>query len=76
MLATIENTINNSSKNWHALYVSSRTEKKVMQTLLSKNIEAYVPLVKTMRQWSDRKKNGRVSANQWLCICKYFSIRN
>jgi len=43
-------------KSWHALYVSSRAEKKVMETLLSKGIEAYVPLVKTMKQWSDRKK--------------------
>lgn len=41
---------------WHAVYVSSRTEKKVAETLRARQIEAYVPLVKTMRQWSDRKK--------------------
>jgi transcriptional antiterminator RfaH len=41
---------------WRAVYVSSRAEKKVMTALLDKNIEAYAPLVKTMRQWSDRKK--------------------
>ncbi len=43
-------------KKWHAVYVSSRTEKKISEALLNKGIEAYVPLVKTMRQWSDRKK--------------------
>ncbi|MHB8260636.1 MAG: UpxY family transcription antiterminator [Bacteroidia bacterium] len=43
-------------KYWYALYVSSRQEKKVQEGLLSKGIEAYTPLVKTMRQWSDRKK--------------------
>lgn len=43
-------------KQWHAVYVSSRTEKKISENLISKGIEAYVPLVKTMRQWSDRKK--------------------
>lgn len=43
-------------KYWHAIYVSSRTEKKISENLQSKNIEAYVPIVKTMRQWSDRKK--------------------
>jgi transcription antitermination factor NusG len=43
-------------KSWRALYVKSRTEKKVMEDLLSENIEAYVPIIKTMRQWSDRKK--------------------
>jgi transcription antitermination factor NusG len=36
--------------------VSSRAEKKVSETLLLKGIEVYIPLVKTMRQWSDRKK--------------------
>ena len=41
---------------WYAVYVNSRAEKKVMEQLLMKGIEAYVPLVKTLRQWSDRKK--------------------
>lgn len=45
-----------SSKQWHALYVSSRQEKKVQDSLLKKSIEAYTPIMKTMRQWSDRKK--------------------
>lgn len=55
---------------WHALYVNSRAEKKVCEVLNSRNIEAYVPLVKTLRQWSDRKKkvelplmNGYVFVN-------------
>jgi transcription antitermination factor NusG len=43
-------------KKWYALYVSSRQEKKVQEGLLHKGIEAYTPVVKTMKQWSDRKK--------------------
>src|SRR5436190_8702342 len=43
-------------KVWHAVYVKSRTEKKVGLTLSEQGLENYVPLVKTMRQWSDRKK--------------------
>ena len=43
-------------KNWYALYVNVRHEKKVMQKLLEKGMEAYVPIVKKMKQWSDRKK--------------------
>lgn len=42
--------------NWHALYVKSRTEKKVGLLLTEKKFNAYVPLIKTMRIWSDRKK--------------------
>ena len=43
-------------KKWHALYVASRQEKNAMRLLNEKNIEAYTPVVKTMKQWSDRKK--------------------
>ncbi len=43
-------------RNWFALYVNVRHEKRVMDKLLEKGIEAYVPIVKQMRQWSDRKK--------------------
>ncbi|MBL7912860.1 MAG: UpxY family transcription antiterminator [Bacteroidia bacterium] len=63
-------TVNSNKKNWQAVYVSSRTEKKISEMLINKGIEAYVPLVKTMRQWSDRKKmvelpllNGYVFVN-------------
>jgi transcription antitermination factor NusG len=44
------------NKKWHALYVASRQEKNAMRLLNEKNIEAYTPVVKTMKQWSDRKK--------------------
>jgi transcription antitermination factor NusG len=53
-LETKQNTY--QTKNWHALYVSSRQEKKVFERLLQKGIETYLPILKTMRQWSDRKK--------------------
>lgn len=43
-------------KVWNAIYVSSRAEKKIAENLVAKNIEAYVPIIKTMKQWSDRKK--------------------
>ena len=58
------------SKYWHAVYVSSRQEKKVAEQLFARGIEAYAPLIKRMRQWSDRKKmvefpliNGYVFVN-------------
>lgn len=43
-------------KFWRALYVASRSEKRVLESLRSSGVEAYVPIVRTMRQWSDRKK--------------------
>jgi transcriptional antiterminator RfaH len=41
---------------WYALYVKSRNEKKVYERLIEQEIESYLPLLKTLRQWSDRKK--------------------
>ncbi len=43
-------------KNWYALYVKSRTEKKVSSELSYQGIDHYLPLQKVLKQWSDRKK--------------------
>lgn len=56
-------------KNWHAIYVKSRCEKKVYQELCKRNIQAYLPLHKVMRQWSDRKKMVEVPIiNSYLFV--------
>jgi transcription termination/antitermination protein NusG len=49
---------NDSTKNvcWYAVYVRSRYEKKVHQYLLEKGLTSFLPLIETIRQWSDRKK--------------------
>ena len=41
---------------WHALYVRSRAEKKVLAQLEDMGIQAYLPLITHVKQWSDRKK--------------------
>jgi transcription antitermination factor NusG len=41
---------------WYALYVRSRSEKKVSETLDAKQIENYCPIQRIERNWSDRKK--------------------
>ncbi len=43
-------------KVWYALYVKSRTEKKVAIELEGVGIDYYLPIEKRLRQWSDRKK--------------------
>lgn len=48
--------INEQSKKWYALYTKSRNEKKVNERLVSMGVETYLPLKKSVRQWSDRKK--------------------
>ncbi len=41
---------------WIALYTKPRAEKQVYQRLLQRGLEAYLPLIRQLRQWSDRKK--------------------
>ncbi len=43
-------------KLWYALYTRPRYEKKAQVFLQEKGIEVFLPLYKTLRQWSDRKK--------------------
>ncbi|MBP5712028.1 MAG: UpxY family transcription antiterminator [Prevotella sp.] len=47
---------NRDQKFWHALYVRSRTEKKVLSQLEDNGFQAYLPLVTQVKKWSDRKK--------------------
>lgn len=41
---------------WHALYVHSRSERKVYERLVEMGLEAYLPLITKMKRWSDRMK--------------------
>ena len=41
---------------WYAVYTKPRSEKKLAHRLNDKVIEAYLPMRRTLRQWSDRKK--------------------
>lgn len=41
---------------WYALYTKPRWEKKVAAGLQARGLVAYLPLNRTLKQWSDRKK--------------------
>jgi transcription antitermination factor NusG len=47
---------NNSEIKWYALYTRPRAEKLVFNRLIEEGIETFLPLQKTYRMWSDRKK--------------------
>ena len=49
-------TLKKPEERWYAIYTKSRNEKKVALNLQEKGIEVYLPLLKTLKQWSDRKK--------------------
>lgn len=56
----IDNKLKAENKIWYAIYTRSRGEKKVAELMKANGFEAYVPLVKTIKQWSDRKKKVEV----------------
>lgn len=43
-------------KNWYAVYTKPRWEKKVFGLLSEKGVEAYCPLNRVRKKWSDRLK--------------------
>ncbi len=43
-------------KTWYAVYVKSRSEKKVALEFDFTDVDYYLPLIKKLRVWSDRKK--------------------
>lgn len=45
-----------NSDTWKLIYTRSRQEKKVSDWLTKYQIEHYLPLMRTLRVWSDRKK--------------------
>jgi transcription antitermination factor NusG len=42
--------------NWYAIYTNPRAEKKVFAELEAKGIDTYLPLLRILKQWSDRRK--------------------
>lgn len=41
---------------WYAVYTRPNNEKRIFSGLTEDNIESYLPLRRTLRKWSDRKK--------------------
>jgi len=67
-------------KAWYAVYTNSRAEKRVSDRLTEMDIETFLPLQKTLRQWSDRKKlveKPLISSYVFVRIFpkEYFTVR-
>jgi transcription antitermination factor NusG len=66
---------------WYAVYTRSRHEKKLMDLLMEKGIEAFVPMRKVLHQWSDRKKFVEEPIIRSYCFVKvdrkhYYDVLN
>ncbi|MBO0933589.1 UpxY family transcription antiterminator [Fibrella aquatilis] len=45
---------------WYAVYTYPKAERKVYEKISRMNVEAFLPMHKVIRQWSDRKKKMEV----------------
>ena len=48
--------IRKPEEKWYAVYTRPRAEKQVYQRLVESEVETFLPMQKTFRQWSDRRK--------------------
>lgn len=48
--------MNDSAYKWYVIFTKSQHEKKVFAFAENMGIEVYLPMLKTLRNWSDRKK--------------------
>jgi len=56
---------------WFALAVRSQHEKAVQEQLLAKSLEAYVPLYRARRRWSDRTKTLELPLFSRYAFCRF-----
>jgi transcriptional antiterminator RfaH len=73
--------ISSEAYKWHAVYTKSRNEKQVAQLIQKKGIDAYLPLQKKLKVWSDRKKwveEPLIRSYVFVRVCEreYYEVLN
>ncbi|MBM4434914.1 MAG: UpxY family transcription antiterminator [Chloroflexi bacterium] len=56
---------------WYALKTRSRHEKRVRDQLLQRDIDTFLPLCETWRQWKDRKKKVELPLFPGYCFARF-----
>ena len=60
----------NSGERWYALRVQSKFESVASEVLQGKGYESFLPLYKSVRQWSDRKKTLEMPLFPGYLFCR------
>jgi transcription antitermination factor NusG len=66
-------TRENKSFGWFAIYVQSKHEKVVASQLATKGFDTCLPLAKTIRKWSDRRKEIEEPIFKGYVFCQFNS---
>lgn len=69
--------VSNTVKNWYACYTKPRAEKATFKRLEQAGIEAFLPLRKERRKWSDRLKTVTVPLfTSYIFVCIEEHLQN
>lgn len=68
-------SLNSPNLPWYALHIRSRFEKVATKHLSDKGYEAYIPLHKSTRRWSDRRTTVELPLFRGYTFCR-FDIQN
>jgi transcription antitermination factor NusG len=59
------------SERWYAIRVQSKFESVASEVLLGKGYESFLPLYKSVRRWSDRKKTLQLPLFPGYLFCRF-----
>lgn len=70
-MATFSDSSQSGNARWYAIRVQSKFESLASDTLTGKGYEAFLPLSKSVRQWSDRKKTLQLPLFPGYLFCRF-----
>ena len=71
LLAVISDSSQNNCERWYAIRVQARFESLASEVLLGKGYESFLPVYKSVRQWSDRKKTLELPLFPGYLFCRF-----
>ena len=63
-------------QNWYALHTRPRHEKLVVQRLVERGVETFLPIVTEVHRWSDRKKSVQLPMFSCYVFAKFMPKRS
>jgi transcription antitermination factor NusG len=71
LMAIFSDSSQNNSERWYAIRVQSKFESVASEVLLGKGYETFLPLYKSVRRWSDRKKTLQMPLFPGYLFCRF-----
>lgn len=70
-MAFISESSQNNCERWYAIRVQAKFESLASDVLVGKGYESFLPIYKSVRQWSDRKKTLELPLFPGYLFCRF-----